>query len=153
MMSYEIISRKEASLAGRKRFFTGRPCVHGHIAQRFVTTGGCVACNTARAKTFASTKNVRQGRFFYPLHPDDMAAALAYCQALDLQRGVSPWSPSTPPAPTAFVMPADIARHREQLLRVLAQEEKPRPVLANDADLEQQAIDEHNAFVASRSIP
>ncbi len=33
------------------------------------------------------------------LHPDDFAAARAYCHALDLQRGRTPWQPGQQLAP------------------------------------------------------
>lgn len=39
----ELISCKEAKEKGLKRYFTGKPCKHGHIAERHVT-GGCVVC-------------------------------------------------------------------------------------------------------------
>lgn len=38
-----LISCKEAKLQGLKKYFTGRPCKHGHIAERHVT-GGCCEC-------------------------------------------------------------------------------------------------------------
>ena len=41
---FVIESRKQAILAGRKRFFTGDPCGHGHIDQRSAVNGGCIAC-------------------------------------------------------------------------------------------------------------
>jgi hypothetical protein len=47
----EIISREAASLVGKRRYFTGKPCVHGHVAERFVCNTGCVECvETANAK-------------------------------------------------------------------------------------------------------
>jgi hypothetical protein len=41
----EIISRKDAKLAGLKRYFTGEACPRGHVAERFVSTCSCTACN------------------------------------------------------------------------------------------------------------
>lgn len=38
-----VISCKKAKALGRKRYYTGRPCKHGHIAERYVT-GGCIVC-------------------------------------------------------------------------------------------------------------
>lgn len=38
-----IISRKEARAAGLKRYFTGKPCKHGHIAERYLW-GVCIEC-------------------------------------------------------------------------------------------------------------
>lgn len=37
-------TRKDAALAGAKRFYTGKPCIRGHLAIRYVSTGGCSAC-------------------------------------------------------------------------------------------------------------
>lgn len=39
-----IISRKEASAQGLKRYFTGRPCKYGHIAERDTGAGRCFQC-------------------------------------------------------------------------------------------------------------
>lgn len=40
-----IISRKEAKEKGLKRYFTGKPCKHGHICERYVNRGACIECN------------------------------------------------------------------------------------------------------------
>jgi 5-methylcytosine-specific restriction endonuclease McrA len=45
---YNLISRKDAAVAGFTRYFTGRPCKRGHIAERFVSTKTCCECNTVR---------------------------------------------------------------------------------------------------------
>lgn len=89
------MSRKQAHSAGLKRYNTGRPCINGHSADRYVTTGGCIECLRESQRTFV-TAHKRQrtarmmGAFGYLLHKDDHAAALAYCQALDMQRGLMP---------------------------------------------------------------
>ena len=36
--------RHEAKLAGKTRYFTGKPCKYGHIAERYVSTKTCVVC-------------------------------------------------------------------------------------------------------------
>jgi len=118
-MKFPIVTRMDAANAGLKRFYTGKPCKYGHDAQRFTTTGGCVACNAARSKLFAFAKNTERGKFVYPLHPDDHAAARAYCQALDLARGYVPQTDlATTPAPRGaepVALPDHIARHRQAL--------------------------------------
>lgn len=43
---FKIESQKDAILSGSKRFFTGLPCKHGHIDQRAVASGACLACAT-----------------------------------------------------------------------------------------------------------
>lgn len=43
--------RKAAQLAGLTRYFTGRPCINGHIAERSVTNKACTVClNEDRAR-------------------------------------------------------------------------------------------------------
>jgi hypothetical protein len=39
-----IIVRRAARNAGSPRYFTGRPCKHGHIAERWVHNGACAEC-------------------------------------------------------------------------------------------------------------
>jgi len=45
-----IISRKEAKSQGLKRYFTGKPCKRGHIAERGVCNSGCISCKQQRIK-------------------------------------------------------------------------------------------------------
>ena len=40
----EIISRKSALAKGLKRYFTGMPCIRGHISLRLVSNGDCIEC-------------------------------------------------------------------------------------------------------------
>lgn len=40
----KVISRKDALLAGSKRFFTGKPCRKGHVAERLVSDYHCLPC-------------------------------------------------------------------------------------------------------------
>lgn len=45
----EIITRRAAIEAGRWRYFTGEACKHGHLSERFTTSGGCCECNNVRS--------------------------------------------------------------------------------------------------------
>jgi hypothetical protein len=40
-----IVSLAEAKSKGLKRYFTGKPCVHGHISERRVSTLTCIECS------------------------------------------------------------------------------------------------------------
>ncbi len=40
-----FLTRKEAALRGLSRFWTGRPCKFGHLAERYVSNRQCVQCN------------------------------------------------------------------------------------------------------------
>ena len=39
-----MITRKNALLQGLTRYFTNKPCKHGHIAERYSKDGNCVVC-------------------------------------------------------------------------------------------------------------
>lgn len=41
-----VISRSDALRLRLARFFTGEPCVHGHVAERYVSSGGCTQCSS-----------------------------------------------------------------------------------------------------------
>lgn len=43
----QIITRAEAKAKGLKRYFTGKPCKHGHIAERMTSGGNCLVCFNA----------------------------------------------------------------------------------------------------------
>lgn len=55
----KIISRKEAIALGLVRFFTGKPCRHGHISERRAKKGVCVACDYARGKRWVASNKDR----------------------------------------------------------------------------------------------
>ncbi len=44
MTDRNIITRREAQITRRGRYFTGEPCARGHICERFVGRSWCVEC-------------------------------------------------------------------------------------------------------------
>jgi hypothetical protein len=48
----QIISRAEAKAKGLNRYFTGKPCKHGHVAERKVFNATCVECERATIKKY-----------------------------------------------------------------------------------------------------
>lgn len=52
----KIISLREARGAGLKKYFNGKPCPHGHVDFRWVSTQYCVACSKEKARP---TKGVK----------------------------------------------------------------------------------------------
>ncbi len=50
MEKYKIISRKGAAELGLKRYYTGKPCLHGHLSERLVDNSTCATCNNIRSK-------------------------------------------------------------------------------------------------------
>ena len=45
-----IISRKEAKAQGLTRYFTGKPCKHGHLSERQTSNGSCVTCQQQKTR-------------------------------------------------------------------------------------------------------
>lgn len=55
----EILTRKQASDLGLKRYFNGIACANGHIADRLVSNATCVLCAKARgAKHYQDNKEI-----------------------------------------------------------------------------------------------
>jgi len=44
----QIITRREAREKGLSRYFTGKPCKHGHLSERTVPNKRCMACHRER---------------------------------------------------------------------------------------------------------
>jgi hypothetical protein len=44
-MATKLVSKKEAREYGLKRYFTGKACKFGHIAERTTPSGACVECS------------------------------------------------------------------------------------------------------------
>lgn len=104
-MTYTPISRQAAFDQGLSHFYTGRPCKHGHDAQRIVASGACAQCVRGYSKAYARAKN---GAFvtvtFTQLHPDDAAALRDTCAALQAARDA-----------TTSAKPFDAAAARAQI--------------------------------------
>jgi hypothetical protein len=47
-------SRGEALAQGLLHYFTGRPCKHGHVANRFVSDKSCMACKVENSRSWRS---------------------------------------------------------------------------------------------------
>ncbi len=52
----DTVARKAAKASGSPRYFTGRPCTNGHIAERQTANGSCLAC-VALKKSAADAKH------------------------------------------------------------------------------------------------
>lgn len=47
---HSTITRSQAALSGLRHFWTGKRCQSGHEAERYVSNGQCVTCNTLKAR-------------------------------------------------------------------------------------------------------
>jgi hypothetical protein len=60
-MNLDLTSFSDAKAAGLRRYYTGKPCAQGHVAERFVSTRGCSICaaNSAIAWKKANPERMR----------------------------------------------------------------------------------------------
>jgi hypothetical protein len=56
----EIISREEARQKGLVRYYTGKPCKHGHICERFTKSMHCLECGKVRSKKYVQQNPERR---------------------------------------------------------------------------------------------
>lgn len=54
----EIITRKEARALGLKQYFTGKPCVHGHVSKRNVISKSCLGCQADRVNLVVAAQRL-----------------------------------------------------------------------------------------------
>jgi 5-methylcytosine-specific restriction endonuclease McrA len=47
-----IVTRAEAKAAALKRYFTGKPCKHGHVAERVTINGSCSECDRIKQNKY-----------------------------------------------------------------------------------------------------
>ena len=96
-----VISRKEAIESGALRYFTGKPCKNGHVAERHVVDRGCMRCNCERTnranktpegrerrKRWRQTPKAKQGDRAYRAKPEaKLKAAAAQTRYLQTDKG------------------------------------------------------------------
>lgn len=51
----ELLTFKEAQKTGAIRYFTGKPCLQGHVSERYVSSKRCIMCDQARYEALHST--------------------------------------------------------------------------------------------------
>lgn len=55
-----LTPKQEALNNGATRYFTGKPCLRGHIAERSVSSGNCVQCQREHAKSEKGRATLRR---------------------------------------------------------------------------------------------
>lgn len=88
---WPIQTRKGASQLGQRKYYTGTLCKHNHMSQRYVCSGLCIACVSAKSKRFKTdTAAARKGLkpVTIMIHPDDAQAIEEYATTLTTLRGL-----------------------------------------------------------------
>lgn len=53
------VTRKAAKAASATRFFTGQPCVYGHLAERVTSSGNCTECSKLKKQSYRKRERTR----------------------------------------------------------------------------------------------
>ena len=83
--SQDIISRAEARSRGLTRYFTGKPCKRGHVAERSVSSFGCLVCKNQLQKEYSARNpgavSEANKRHYYANHERMLVRAAAFAKA------------------------------------------------------------------------
>ena len=60
MKTKKILTRKEAKTQNLPRYYTGKPCARGHIAERKTAAGTCVECESYYDRKYKRSAKGRQ---------------------------------------------------------------------------------------------
>lgn len=86
----KIISRADAEKARLIRYFTGEPCINGHIAERFVIGGACTECKRIKRAAYTAQHGERENAnraAYYRINRDaELARKAEYNKKFRAQR-------------------------------------------------------------------
>lgn len=60
----QIVSRASAIEKGSLVYYSGKPCKHGHLSERYVSTGHCLECCKQRHKENADLLNAKSREWY-----------------------------------------------------------------------------------------
>lgn len=85
----EIMSKKEARRRGMHKYFTGVPCIRGHLGLRYANSGACMNCVALYSRKAYQNKTRKHPQILvksYVYHQDDVAALQKYAELLNEMR-------------------------------------------------------------------
>jgi len=74
----DIISREEAKRQGLKRYFTGKPCLRGHICERYIISSTCTQCQKDRGSKWAKDNREQKNKRQRELHKLNLDRYIEY---------------------------------------------------------------------------
>lgn len=82
-------TRSKAAQNGQSKYYTGTNCKYGHISQRYVSSGLCIACMSARSRQFRNDR-AAAGRGLVPfnimVHPADLTTITMLVENINKKR-------------------------------------------------------------------
>lgn len=80
-MESEIINRSQGKVLGLTRYFTGEPCLRGHIAERHVSNGNCCECHRLRSRAYDAANREKLLAYFRARYAANKDKWIAYALA------------------------------------------------------------------------
>lgn len=91
----QVIAKELAKQLGHKRFFTGRPCSRGHVAERLVSNNACIECTKELQKArYKANPNKRRehSRAYRLANPEKVSASLKSYRENNKERRAASWA-------------------------------------------------------------
>lgn len=107
----DVIRAKDAKAAGLTRYFTGKPCAKGHVAERMISNRRCIVCLKELSATYVEYRR-EQVRKWAKRHPERKKASDARYQQMNFERLSKYWREYTK---------ANAERVRERMRRYRAE--------------------------------
>ena len=87
---WPIQTREGAYSTGSRKYYTGKVCINGHAARRYVSPGICIGCSSMNANKYQKDQRskFRTGMVAFKanVHPDDVAAMRSLADSLKQAR-------------------------------------------------------------------
>lgn len=83
-----VISRKAAKVQGLAHYFTGKPCRHGHVAERLTSSKNCLVCvrlRVAKWRAANSTRSRQSQQQYYQRNCEEIKQRKRQARADNLQ--------------------------------------------------------------------
>lgn len=79
----KILTKKQARGLKLNKYYTGKYCAQGHMVERYVVTGRCVACSSiATKRQGVLDKLCLRTTLHFVVHKQDVAAVKEFVRAI-----------------------------------------------------------------------
>jgi 5-methylcytosine-specific restriction endonuclease McrA len=110
------MAREDARAKGLEFYFTGKPCKHGHIGLRYVSSGVCLECRTQYNRNYYET-NPEYWRTWVQNNPEKVLAASRRAYAKNPRMGWTPESREKYSTDTPYYKTTYYLANRDKILQ------------------------------------
>ena len=80
-----IETRKQATMSGKRKYYTGKPCKYGHFALRYTSNGICTKCHSKHMSNYnnkVKIPGIKELNSIIKAKPEILQAMLNYAKLL-----------------------------------------------------------------------